>query len=375
MSHLKLPIALDTKSNELIHISKVTIDNKNDFNFVCPECKSELITKIGKINTPHFAHKNMCSINGETIIHLMAKDILSKNNKISLPIYNPICMEWQSINCDYKYLHSEKSYGDIVPDVVIDINGREVFIEVAHSHFIDDLKKQKLNDLDIETWEINLKNLNLFDYEDFSYDLLFDDMNKKSFVLKLSNYNKLLNRNVKTMFCEDKIYGEFKPYTSDLFSKENKLLKELVNHYQEYRKLNPPVTLKTKHNFIKDNYYRLYDVADGKTYWILLNKDGSFIQVYLIKLINDKIEYDNIAYYHDIFRKNPFENFTIRSEENRYNNLAIMCALRETLGKYILNTRASMTDKKYSYDNYFGERYFLYDVSGINYKQFDKNKI
>jgi hypothetical protein len=73
--------------------------------------------------------------------------------------------------------------------------------------------------------------------------------------------------------------------------------------------------------------------------------------------------------------KNPFENFTIRSEENRYNNLAIMCALRETLGKYILNTRASMTDKKYSYDNYFGERYFLYDVSGINYKQLDKNKI
>ena len=59
-------------------------------NFICPQCKSELQLKVGKVKTPHFAHfrdancQNLFS-EGESETHLLGKlalhDFLKRENK------------------------------------------------------------------------------------------------------------------------------------------------------------------------------------------------------------------------------------------------------------------------------------------------------
>lgn len=154
MKNIKLPLALDKRTDRLIHISEIEKEDAKNFDFVCPACKTELIARMGNKNIHHFAHKANCDINGESLVHLLAKKVISENSKIVVPIYNPVTLEWQYIEHQYTFVESEVMYEDIIPDVVIKVKDRLIFIEIANTHFIDDEKLQKLKKIGIETWEI-----------------------------------------------------------------------------------------------------------------------------------------------------------------------------------------------------------------------------
>jgi len=250
---IKLPIALDLNTNELIHISNINKENKESFNLVCPECKTTLVTKIGNINVHHFAHKNLeCEVNPETMTHILAKKVIAENNEIVLPVYNPISLNWQHIKQEYTLNSVESKYEDIIPDVIININNRPIFIEVAYSHFIDNEKLEKLKIINIETWEIDLRKIDIFDYDNFKNILLNEIYNKQSIIIDYNNYSKYLMDELK------------------ILKQSNLFYNELLN---QYKKIKDEVFIKTKKFPLLngDNYLRLVDMKDNKEYWLIIN--------------------------------------------------------------------------------------------------------
>jgi len=279
---IKLPIALDLNTNQLIHITNINKDNKESFNFVCPHCKTALIVKIGNINAHHFAHKNLqCEINSETIIHILAKKVIAEHNEIILPIYNPISLRWQYIKQSYTLNNIESKYEDIVPDIIINIDNRPIFIEVAYSHFIDNEKIEKLKRINIETWEIDLRKINIFDYDSFKNRLLNDIYNKQSIIIDYKNYNKYLMDDLKILKESNIFYNElinqYKKIKDKVFTKDNKF--PLLNG---------------------DNYLKLIDTKDNKEYWLhikaSIEKPLPYIIINIFNLLNLNMKYYSIDY-------------------------------------------------------------------------------
>jgi len=297
---IKLPIALDLNTNQLTHITNVNKDNKESFNLVCPECKTPLITKIGDINVHHFAHKNLeCEVNPETIIHILAKKVIAENNEIVLPIFNPISLRWQHIKQEYTLSATESKYEDIIPDVIININDRPIFIEVAYSHFIDNEKLEKLKRINIETWEIDLRNIDIFDYDSFKNVLLNEIYNKQSIIIDYNNYSKYLMNDLK------------------ILKQSNLFYNELLN---QYKKIKDEVFIKTKKFPLLngDNYLRLVDMKDNKEYWLVINalhRDMlSYFFVNAYNLSGKNMKYNNFIEYSIGKNKYYYQSGSIKAE-------------------------------------------------------------
>ncbi len=157
-------------ADELKHISEV--ENGLTCNCVCPNCKHPLVAKNNQTNKKvgHFAHHSGKECEGaiETALHLLAKSILLKTKRLTTPKfhfdYNP-----KNENSVFKPIRElifdniilEKSVDidgeKIIPDAIGEINGKQVYIEFAKTHFIDDGKKTKLRKSEIACIEIDLK--------------------------------------------------------------------------------------------------------------------------------------------------------------------------------------------------------------------------
>ena len=80
----KFGYALRESDNRSVHISEV--ENGKKCGCICRKCKGMLIAKHGKIREHHFAHEQLsdCKYEGETDLHLRAKEILFAEQRISL---------------------------------------------------------------------------------------------------------------------------------------------------------------------------------------------------------------------------------------------------------------------------------------------------
>lgn len=217
------------KDDKLIHINDVEQGLK--CGCICPNCEANLIAKKGNVNKHHFAHESKeCDITiaQETVLHIMAKDILSEAKTIKLP---KVILEdkfafldknrYKSIEDDIylqkkleKYKDSiktidnvilEKYIDNIKPDVILEIEGKQLIIEIAVTHFIDNKKKDKIIKLGIPTIEIDLSSykdkMNNLTKENLSQILIKDDKYKKW--IYYNNYvediNTIVTKNNKTI--------------------------------------------------------------------------------------------------------------------------------------------------------------------------------
>lgn len=169
------------KEEKLIHIDDVK--NGIECGCVCPNCGERLIAKQGKINEHHFAHEaKECDITiaQETTLHIMAKEILVKSKHIMLPqviledrfaFYtrneylmlesnkNDLYYQYRKYKNMFKKIDNvtvEKYLDNIKPDIVLEIEGKKLLIEIAVTHFIDDKKKTKIINMNIPTIQIDL---------------------------------------------------------------------------------------------------------------------------------------------------------------------------------------------------------------------------
>jgi len=173
-NQVKLPYGL--KDGELVHISQVP--SGLACHCYCASCDTPLVAKKGKKNAHGFSHykSDECAHAFETTLHYLAKKVLEESAEISLPEFiiheqvsgeicgrsitksgsATVCIEHSVMIEDIKL---EKPLGQIIPDVIATINGSRFLIEIAVTHFVDELKEQKLNKIQIPCIEIDLSDV------------------------------------------------------------------------------------------------------------------------------------------------------------------------------------------------------------------------
>ena len=161
------------KRNQLIYALKdgiaMSVENVESglkCGCICPSCGEPLVAKKGTKRMHHFSHYSghNCEYGYETSLHLAAKDILSKANRIVLPavyIHFPNSPKASELYCEAKEIQIERveleqRFQDVIPDVVIYAGGKQLFLEVCVTHAIDDIKLAKLKKSNISTIEIDL---------------------------------------------------------------------------------------------------------------------------------------------------------------------------------------------------------------------------
>lgn len=145
---------------------------------ICPVCRSPLQANQGGEVSHYFSHdpiqrKGECHSALETVIHLMAKQILEKGASISLPqleisemlthksgrVFRDKIIVAPEKRLNYSYVDVEKSIENIRPDVILYASDSPYIIEIAVTHFVDNKKKDWFREQQIFAIEIDLSKL------------------------------------------------------------------------------------------------------------------------------------------------------------------------------------------------------------------------
>lgn len=130
-------------------------------NCFCPACKSKLIAinskPEGESKAHHFAHVNGSDcLNGkETYLHQLAKEILSTERKVMLPIRNGEItaeqLEFDSVEAECR-----DSETGLIPDCVCNYGNNKLWVEFKRTHEVDPMKASKIRNAKIDCIEIDL---------------------------------------------------------------------------------------------------------------------------------------------------------------------------------------------------------------------------
>lgn len=160
-------LRLALKEYNIVSIDDV--ENGKRCNCICPECFSPLVAKNkGKIKTHHFAHalESVCSGGIESALHLLAKDLLLKTKQIFIPDFKYYFEEFrvekvliksnrvftfETVKLEEKISIENET---IIVDALCITDNKQLIIEFAKTHFIDEAKKEKLKKLGIACLEI-----------------------------------------------------------------------------------------------------------------------------------------------------------------------------------------------------------------------------
>lgn len=227
--------------DKLKHISEV--ENGLACNCVCPNCKCQLVAKNNPLNKKvgHFAHHSGKECEGaiETALHLLAKSILLKTKKLTTPKYhfdydlaNRKSIFRPSQDLSFEKILLEKSVDinrdKIIPDVIGELKGKQVYIEFANTHFIDDSKKTKLKNSGVVCIEIDLKGQ------------LLDEISLASFLntdtpLKYWITNPKFDQEYSEFKQQQKINGEQKKAKEDRERKDKTELERIENETKIFK--------------------------------------------------------------------------------------------------------------------------------------------
>ena len=200
----KVQLEYGLRGDKVIFVSELTdLERGKACNCICPVCRKQLVAKLGPHNQWHFAHDGAeCNLVAaqQTALHMLAKEIIESSKKLRFPgiyikkddYYNdiedirvqakiPPSIEYRKasvVNCDSGSL--EKKISSIVPDIMVTAKGRKCLIEVAVTHFVDEEKEQKIKEIGLPLFEIDLSNLynSEFSREELAKEVLFNPSNR-----------------------------------------------------------------------------------------------------------------------------------------------------------------------------------------------------
>lgn len=179
---MKIPIGIDKNTEEVILIEDLTEEQRGlKSNCICPECKSDLVARMGEKTVFHFAHhKGNESRNcQETALHLLGKHVLSKLTEIKIIDFETQKHSKRDMLGRVHSLESsslfgtkkvellsselEKTIGDIRADVLSQATYENVNLEINFEikvwHRVDERKENKVNNLSLNTIEIDISDL------------------------------------------------------------------------------------------------------------------------------------------------------------------------------------------------------------------------
>jgi hypothetical protein len=141
---------------------------------ICAKCKERLTARKGNIRIHHFAHQpgSNCVGATETILHIMAKEIISGLDWIQIPPYHyerkkqlwkggmELITHEENITSGGRVriekVNIERSFGDIRPDIVVFQKNKPLAIEIAVTHKVEKKKKRLFRKYKMPVIEIRL---------------------------------------------------------------------------------------------------------------------------------------------------------------------------------------------------------------------------
>ena len=200
----KVQLEYGLRGDKVIFVSELTdLERGKACNCICPVCRKRLVAKLGPHNQWHFAHDGAeCNLVAaqQTALHMLAKEIIESSKKLRFPGISikkddycndiedfrvqaeiPSSIEYRKasvVNCDSVSL--EKKISSIVPDIMVTTKARKCLIEVAVTHFVDEQKEQKIKEIGLPLFEIDLSNLynSEFSREELAEEVLFNPSNR-----------------------------------------------------------------------------------------------------------------------------------------------------------------------------------------------------
>ncbi|MCF8414640.1 MAG: hypothetical protein K9G40_00245 [Crocinitomicaceae bacterium] len=159
-----------------VHINEV--QNGIKCNCICPSCKQPLVAYNNPKNKKahHFQHQSLsnCKNYYETMIHYWAKEIINEQRELSVPNHDFELSDYARGYTDYEWSKDfpkekitaakvefdkiliEKHQDGIKPDLICFVKNRKIHVEIAVTHFIDELKAIKIENLNVTSLEIDL---------------------------------------------------------------------------------------------------------------------------------------------------------------------------------------------------------------------------
>lgn len=153
---------------------------------ICPSCKDELIARheANGYKTPHFSHASGtdCAAGLETAVHLAAKQLIEQEKQLFLPKIEASLEKVNALGQVHRRKRTlveegltalesvcpEVPLGLIRPDLLATVIGQpEICIEIAVTHFVDNLKLARVRETKRALVEIDLSG-----YRAFSWDSL-----------------------------------------------------------------------------------------------------------------------------------------------------------------------------------------------------------
>ncbi|HCF1603720.1 TPA: hypothetical protein NH847_000641 [Pseudomonas aeruginosa] len=132
-------------------------------NCICVSCGEAVIARKGLLREHHFAHysnKESCNIHRESLLHLYAKEVIRDALGLQLPPppgVHPISEDTSSW-WDFEKVTPEVPQPGFQPDLVADLkDGTQLFIEVAVTSFIDEVKREQIKAFGTRTIELDLR--------------------------------------------------------------------------------------------------------------------------------------------------------------------------------------------------------------------------
>jgi hypothetical protein len=166
--YIEIPYAL--RSGAIVHVSEV--DRGLDCGCVCARCGDNLVARKGTSRQHHFAHHcdSDCSGAAESLLHRLAKELLSNAKSLALPAYIyranskrfglPVSITREIFAASRVCIGSvavEQSLGSIVPDLLFRSDERDLILEIAVSHRVDRAKLRQIRRMQIPALELSLK--------------------------------------------------------------------------------------------------------------------------------------------------------------------------------------------------------------------------
>lgn len=171
ISQISITFAL--RSTDLVHINDVA--NGLACGCICPSCGDRMIAKQGAITIHHFAHEggSDCAGGLQMTLHLAAKAVLLKERRMTFPglILTATAHDAQggahTVSVEafpprsvvFDEVTEEKRLGDIIPDLICKVGGRALPVEIAMTHSIDEIKRERIRALGVACVEIDLSTL------------------------------------------------------------------------------------------------------------------------------------------------------------------------------------------------------------------------
>lgn len=196
------------KDGILTHVSKVK--SGLDCECVCTSCGGQLVAKKGEIKVHHFAHLNAeCAHAYESMVHYICKNAFKHFTHFKTPKYAhgltrkdylmsiAVHVPAKTIDLSMFEIKIEYKYKDIVADVALLHEQRPMlFIEIANTHLIDDVKLAKIKEYGIACFEVYVLNMpiDFTENQDFNSDLGLKIIRDYMEVNSVWIYNKKLKK-------------------------------------------------------------------------------------------------------------------------------------------------------------------------------------